>query len=127
VPFLGTPWLTSFAHRNRFAEAFGSTGHGNPDTGKFLAESKGLPREEWAGAIRRPMSGQISLLLRRTIDPDRPPSDYGLDSLGTLELRTLIETETGVRNSPTMITTVRGRADHLCDQLADLEAAPAGS
>ena len=52
------------------------------------------------------------------IDPDRPLSDYGLDSLGNLELRTRIETETGVRISPTHITTVRGLADHLCDQLA---------
>lgn len=43
------------------------------------------------------MSDQISLLLRRSIDPDRPLSDYGLDSLGNLELRTHIETETGIR------------------------------
>ncbi len=124
APIMGTPWLTSFAQRSRFAEAFGSVGQGKPDTGKFLAELQALPREEWPSAIRRLVSGQISLLLRRTIDPDRPLSDYGLDSLGNLELRTRIETETGVRISPTKITTVRGLADHLCDELADLEAAP---
>lgn len=127
APIVGTPWLTSFAQRSRFAEAFASTGQGRPDTGKFLAELQALPREEWPSAIRRLVSGQISLLLRRTIDPDRPLSDYGLDSLGNLELRTRIETETGVRISPTKITTVRGLADHLCDELTDLEAAPSAS
>ncbi len=127
APIMGTPWLTSFAQRSRFAEAFGSVGQGKPDTGKFLAELRVLPREEWPSAIRRLVSGQISLLLRRTIDPDRPLSDYGLDSLGNLELRTRIETETGVRISPTRITTVRGLADHLCDELADLDAAPSAS
>jgi polyketide synthase 3/4 len=127
APIMGTQWLTSFAQRSRFAEAFGATGQGKPDTGKFLTELRALPREEWPSAIRRLVSGQISLLLRRTIDPDRPLSDYGLDSLGNLELRTRIETETGVRISPTKITTVRGLADHLCDELADLDAAPSAS
>lgn len=127
APIMGTPWLTSFAQRSRFAQAFGAMSQGKPDTGKFLAELQALPREDWPSAIRRLVSGQISLLLRRTIDPDRPLSDYGLDSLGNLELRTRIETETGVRISPTKITTVRGLADHLFDELADLEAAPAAS
>ncbi|MCA2242618.1 type I polyketide synthase [Mycobacterium sp. WUMAC-067] len=124
APIVGTPWLTSFAQRSRFAEAFGSMGQGKPETGRFLAELQALPREEWPSAIRRLVSGQISLLLRRTIDPDRPLSDYGLDSLGNLELRTRIETETGVRISPTKITTVRDLADHLCDELTGVEAAP---
>ncbi|WP_156675058.1 type I polyketide synthase [Mycobacterium sp. E2989] len=127
APITGTPWLTSFAQRSRFAEAFRSSGQGDPDTGRFLAELKGLPREEWPTAIRRLVSGQISLLLRRTIDPDRPLSDYGLDSLGNLELRTRIETETGVRISPTKITTVRDLAEHLCDELAATELAPSAS
>jgi mycolipanoate synthase len=73
--------------------------------------------------LRRLISEQISLLLRRTIDPDRPLSDYGLDSLGNLELRTRIETETGIRISPTKITTVRGLAEHICEELVTTEAA----
>jgi polyketide synthase 3/4 len=81
-----------------------------------------LPRDEWPSAIRRLVSDQLSLLLRRTIDPDRPLSDYGLDSLGNLELRTRIETQTGIRIGPTHITTVRGLADHLCEQLTSMEA-----
>ncbi|MGH3563085.1 MAG: SDR family NAD(P)-dependent oxidoreductase, partial [Mycobacterium sp.] len=127
APIMGTPWLAAFAQRSRFAEAFQSMGQGKPDTGEFLAKLKALPRDEWPGAIRRLVSGQISLLLRRTIDPDRPLSDYGMDSLGNLELRTRVETETGVRISPTQITTVRRLAEHLCDQLAAQEAAPAVS
>jgi polyketide synthase 3/4 len=127
APLIGTPWLTAFAQRSRFAEAFQSSAKGQTDSGKFRAELNTLPRDEWPGTIRRLVSDQISLLLRRTIDPDRPLSDYGLDSLGNLELRTRIETETGIRITPTHITTVRDLAEHLCDQLAAVEAAPAAS
>ncbi len=124
APIVGMPWLSAFAQRSRFAEAFQSVGRGNPDTGKFLAELKALPREQWPTAIRHLVTGLISLLLRRRIDPDRPLSDYGLDSLGNLELRTRIETETGVRISPAKITTVEGLAEHLCEELAASEPAP---
>jgi polyketide synthase 3/4 len=127
APIMGTPWLTAFAQRSRFAEGFQTMGQSQADTGKFRAELDALPREEWPSTVRRLVSDQISLLLRRTIDPDRPLSDYGLDSLGNLELRTRIETETGVRISPTHITTVRGLAEHLCDQLATMEVASAAS
>ncbi|WP_318187407.1 sulfolipid-1 biosynthesis phthioceranic/hydroxyphthioceranic acid synthase [Mycobacterium simulans] len=127
APIMGTPWLTAFAQRSRFAEAFQSLRENRTDTGKFLAELSSLPREEWPRAIRRLLSDQISLMLRRTIDPDRPLSDYGLDSLGNLELRTRIETETGVRISPTKITTVRGLAEHVCEELATLEPAAAAA
>ena len=81
--------------------------------------------DEWPTRLRRLVSEQVSLILRRTIDPDRPLSEYGLDSLGNLELRTRIETETGIRVSSTDITTIRGLADHLCGALAGLEGAPA--
>jgi len=122
APLIGTPWLTAFAQRSRFAEGFQSMGGDRTDTGKFRAELMALPRDEWPSAIRRLVSDQLSLLLRRTIDPDRPLSDYGLDSLGNLELRTRIETQTGIRIGPTHITTVRGLADHLCEQLTSKEA-----
>ncbi|BBZ26251.1 mycolipanoate synthase [Mycolicibacterium madagascariense] len=127
APLVGTPWLTSFAQRSKFAEGFQAMSGGQKDTGKFRAELQALPREEWPSHIRRLVSDQISLLLRRSIDPDRPLSDYGLDSLGNLELRTRIETETGIRIQPTHITTVRGLAEHLCEQLESREAALASS
>ncbi len=127
APIMGTPWLNSFAQRSPFAEAFQSMAESQRDKGKFLAELNVLPRDEWPSTIRRLVSDQLSLLLRRAIDPDRPLSEYGLDSLGNLELRTRIETETGVRIGPTKITTVRGLAEHLCDELTNIEAAPAAS
>jgi polyketide synthase 3/4 len=123
APIMGSAWLNAFAQRSRFAEAFQSMAHGQADKGAFVAELKSAPRDDWPGMLRRLISDQISLLLRRTIDPDRPLSDYGLDSLGNLELRTRIETETGIRISPTKITTVRGLADHICEELVTTEAA----
>ena len=123
APMTGTPWLTAFAQRSRFAEAFQAVGQSGTDTSEFRAELNALPRDEWPTRLRRLVSDQISLILRRTIDPDRPLSEYGLDSLGNLELRTRIETETGIRITSTDITTVRELAAHLCDKLAGQEAA----
>ena len=71
-------------------------------------------------ALRRQLS-----LSDEAIDPTRDVAEYGLDSLGNLELRTRIETETGVRIQSTDITTVRGVADHLCETLAPTENATA--
>jgi polyketide synthase 5 len=113
APIMGTPWLTALAQRSCFAEVFQS----RADTTMFRAELNEVPREEWPTTLRRLVSEQISLILHRAIDPDRPLFEYGLDSLRNLELRTRIETRTGVRISPTDITTVRALAGHLCEKL----------
>jgi polyketide synthase 5 len=123
APLMGSPWLTAFAQRSRFAEMFKSAGQSRTDTSEFRAELNSLPPDEWPTRLRRLVSDQISLILRRTVDPDRPLSEYGLDSLGTLELRTRIETETGIRITSTDITTVRGLAEYLYEKLAPAEAA----
>ena len=122
APIMGTPWLTAFAQRSPFAEAFRSTGQNQTGTSKLRAELRGLPLDEWPTLLRRLISDQISLILRRSVDPDRALSGYGLDSLGALELRTRIETETGIRITSTDITTmtVRGLAELLCEKLAPL-------
>jgi polyketide synthase 3/4 len=117
TPVSGEPWLTALAHRSRFAEAFKAVRQGSPDAERFLAELKQSPRDEWLGAIVRLVSDQMSLLLRRTVHPDRPLPEYGLDSLASLEFRTRIETETGVRAGPAQLTTVRGLSRYVCDQL----------
>ncbi len=119
---MGTPWLTAFAQRSPFAEAFRSTGQNQTGTSKLRAELSELPLDEWPALLRRLISDQISLILRRGVDPDRALSGYGLDSLGALELRTRIETETGIRITSTDITsmTVRGLAELLCEKLAPL-------
>ena len=115
--------MTAFAQRSPFAEAFRSIGQSRTGTSKLRAELNALPPDEWPTRLRRLISEQVSLILRRTVDPDRPLSEYGLDSLGNLELRTRIETETGIRINSTDITTVRGLAGLLCEKLAPAEAA----
>jgi polyketide synthase 5 len=125
APLTGTPWLTALAQRSRFAEMFQSVGQGRTDASKFRAELSSLSPDEWPARLRRLVSEQVTLILRRAVDPDRPLSDYGLDSLGNLELRTRIETETGIRITSTDITTVRGLAGHLCDTLSAAEAVSA--
>jgi polyketide synthase 3/4 len=125
---MGSPWLTAFAQRSRFAEEFQSIGQGGRSEGsKFLAELSTLPQEEWPSKLRHMVSDQISLILRRSLDPDRPLAEYGLDSLGNLEVRTRIETETGVRISPADITTVRNLAAHICEKLIAQADAPAAT
>jgi polyketide synthase 5 len=126
APIRGTPWLTAFAQHSLFAEAFRSTGQSSTGTSKLRAELDELPLDEWPIRLRRLISDQVSLILRRSIDPDRPLAEYGLDSLGALELRTRIETETGIRINPAdlaSIGTVRGLAEVLCEKLAPAEAA----
>jgi polyketide synthase 5 len=118
----GTPWLTALAQRSRFAEALQSARQSATDADKFRGELTELPADEWPNRLRRLVSEQVSLILRRSVDPNRSLAEYGLDSLGNLELRTRIETETGIRISSYHITTVRGLASHLCHELADLEA-----
>ncbi|OBG80159.1 polyketide synthase [Mycobacterium sp. E802] len=127
TPIAGVSWLADFAKRVPFAESFRPAGDGDSDAGGFLSELSASPRDEWPSRLRRLVSDQISVLLRRSIDPDRPLAEYGIDSLGNLEIRTRIETETGVRISPADITTVRGLADKLCEKLianADTELTP---
>jgi polyketide synthase 5 len=123
APITGTPWLTTFSQRSPFAEMFKSTGQSAKGTSEFLYELNSLPQEERPARIRRMISDQVSRILRRSIDPDRPLSEYGVDSLGNLELRTRIQTETGVRITSTDITTVRGLAELLYEKLAPSEAA----
>ena len=125
APIMGTPWLTAFAQRSPFAEAFRSTGQNQTGTSKLLAQLSGLPPDEWPTLLRRLISDQVSLILRRSVDPDRALSEYGVDSLGVLELRTRIATETGIRLTPSDIatTTIRDLAELLCEKLAPAKAA----
>jgi polyketide synthase 5 len=126
APITGTRWLTGFAQHSPFAETFRSMGENAMGTSKLRAELNELPVDEWPIRLRRMVSDQVSLILRRNIDPDRPLSEYGMDSLGALELRTRIETETGIRINPSdlaTIGTIRGLAELLCEKLAPAEAA----
>ena len=123
APVIGSPWLTAFAQRSPFAELFKST-KGQSGTSKLLAKLMELPREEWPGQLRRLVSEQVSLILRRTVDPDWALAEYGLDSLGNLELRTRIEGETGLRLRSADISTVRDLAENLAERLAPTQDLP---
>ena len=125
TPIKGTPWLAAFAQQSPFAEAFRSSGQNTAGTSRLRAELEELPVDEWPIRLRRLLSDQVSVILRRSVDPDRPLAEYGLDSLGALELRTRIETETGIRVNPadlTSIGTIRGLAELLCEKLAPAKA-----
>ena len=96
-------------------------GRPKPTATRSAPSCSTLSPEEWPTRLRRLVAEQVSLILRRTVDPDRPFADHGLDSLGNLELRTHIETETGIRMTPKAIAThntVRALAQHLSDTLA---------
>ena len=114
----GTPWLAAYAQRSPFAELFRATDQSVSDAGEFLNELYALPAEEWPVRLRRMISDAVSLILRRTIDPDHPLSEYGLDSMGNLELRTRIEAETRIRVTTNDITTIQGLAGLLCERLS---------
>ncbi|BBY62431.1 sulfolipid-1 biosynthesis phthioceranic/hydroxyphthioceranic acid synthase [Mycolicibacterium helvum] len=120
APTDGATWMTAFAERSPFAEAFSAVGEVQTGTSKLHAELSELPREEWPARLRRLISDQVSLILRRNIEPDRPLAEYGVDSLGALELRTRLEAETGVRltSSDLAVGTIRGLAELLCEKLA---------
>ena len=121
APITGTSWLTAFAERSPFAEAFRATGRNAAGISKLRSELEELPLDEWPTRLRRLVSDQAGLTLRRNVDADRPLAEYGMDSLGALELRTRIETETGIRiNSADLVDigTVRGLAELLCEKLA---------
>ena len=92
--------------------------------GGFLAELSALPQEEWPSKLRSHGWRADRHHPAPVGRPDRPLAEYGLDSLGNLEVRTRIETGTGIRISPADITTVRNLAAHLYDALAAQADAP---
>lgn len=123
LPLAGAPWLTALAARSPFAEAFGAA-DGGEETGNaaLLAELRTMPAQEWPDRLRRVVTDEVGLILRRAIDPDRPFADHGLDSLGNLELRTHIENQTGIRVTPkTIVTynTARALAAYLTEALSE--------
>ncbi len=122
LPLAGAPWLAALAARSPFAATFRTADSGGgTSAAAVLAELRALSAEEWPDRLRRLVTDQVALILRRTIDPDRPFAEHGLDSLGNLELRTHIETQTGVRVTPkTIVTynTARTLAGHLTEALS---------
>ncbi|OBF83049.1 polyketide synthase [Mycobacterium sp. 852002-51163_SCH5372311] len=130
APITATTWLTAFTHGSPFAEAFRSTSQTATGVRKLRAELDELPVDEWSIRLRRLVSDQVTQILRRNIDPDRPLSEYGMDSLGAHELCTRIETETGIRITFADLAdmgTIRGLAGLLCERMAPTHDMPPSS
>lgn len=127
VPTSGAPWLASLVARSPFAEAFQTAGdQPDPRNSTLRVELQTLSPTEWPVRLRRLITEQTGLILRRAIDPDRPFADHGLDSLGNLELRNRIEAETGLRITPKTIAThncARALGLYLSETLASDMAA----
>jgi mycocerosic acid synthase len=124
IPIIGAPWLGDVVFRSPFGEMFQSSGQSTRGPSKFRTELMTVPQEEWPARLRRLIAEQVGVILRRTVDADRPFIEYGMDSLGMLEMRTHIEAETGIRLSPKVIAThntARALAQHLSDTLASEE------
>jgi threonine dehydrogenase-like Zn-dependent dehydrogenase/acyl carrier protein len=129
VPIIGAPWLPAVAGRSPFTESFSAVSEFASGNTTFAEELQSLPPEEWTSRLRSLVGQQVGLILRRSIDPDRPFSDHGLDSLSNLELRARIETETGIRLTPKAIAThntVRALAEHLSEKLSAVGVAAVG-
>jgi polyketide synthase 5 len=118
APIADTPWLAAFVQRTPFAAAFRASRQNPAGASKLRAELDELPLDEWPLRMRRMISDHVSVIVRRSIDPDRPLPECGIDSLGALELCTRIEADTGVRIKGTEVTTIRGLAGLLCEKLA---------
>ncbi|MCB0939927.1 MAG: type I polyketide synthase [Mycobacterium sp.] len=122
LPIAGAQWLAPLIARSPFAEALRAVGgQGADETASVRAELRSLPPDEWPVRLGRLITEQVGVILRRSVDPDRPFAEHGLDSLGNLELRTRIETETGIRLTPKAIAahnTARALARHLSEALS---------
>ena len=126
TPFEGSPWLDDLAERSPFAESFRVAADGEAKTGDLLLQLQSLPVDERPDRLRKVVAERVTQILRRRIDPDHAFGDHGLDSLGSLELRTQIERHIGIRMSPKAIAvhnTVRTLAAHISDCLAGDSAA----
>ena len=122
----GTPWLTALAARSPFAGGLSQESAASGDPARSLrAELQRMPPDQWPAVFRRLITEHLNVILHRTVSPDRSFFDYGLDSLGTLQLLMALEADTGIRLSAADVTTVRALADTL--SAATRESQPAGA
>ncbi|MEV7612163.1 sulfolipid-1 biosynthesis phthioceranic/hydroxyphthioceranic acid synthase [Streptomyces sp. NPDC089799] len=119
LPLARAPWLTALARRSPFAEAFQDDRGDQAQSSELRLEFEALPAEERIGWLRRFVAGEAAAIVRGSVDPSRPFNDYGLDSLGNLELRTRIETNLGIRIAPKAVAE-NNSAQALAQHLADL-------
>jgi polyketide synthase 5 len=122
----GAPWLTALSARSPFGAARlqAPEAAGDP-AGRLRVELRRTPPDERPALLRRLIIEHLGVILRRTVNPDRSFFDYGLDSLGTLQLLMALEADTGIRLRAVNVTTVRALADTLSGAMQELQ--PAGA
>jgi acyl transferase domain-containing protein/acyl carrier protein len=127
TPLDGAPWLTALAARSPFAADLTQTSATSSAPARcLLSDLEETPTEEWPTVLRRSIIEHLGVILRRTVSPDRPLFDYGLDSLGTLQLLLALEADTGIRLTTKSVTTVRALADTLSTALCQAGAKARG-
>jgi len=123
APLDKAPWLTALAARSPFGAGFSEAKPILGDPAHLLrAELKQTPPSEWLTIIRRVIIEQVGLILRRTVSPDRPFFEFGLDSLGSLQLLMALEASTGIRLNAANLTNVRELAGTLSEALRENNA-----
>lgn len=121
----GAPWLTALSARSPFGAAWkAAEATGDPARRRRMEVSRTPPGERPA-LLRRLVIEHLYVILRRTVNPDRSLFDYGLDSLGTLQLLVALEADTGIRLRAMDVTTVRALADTLSGAMQEMQ--PAGA
>ncbi|WP_199581202.1 type I polyketide synthase [Bradyrhizobium sp. MOS003] len=122
----GAPWLTALAARSPFGAALSHAPEAAGEPARHRrVELRRAPSEERPALLRHLIIEHLGVILRRTVNPDRSLFDYGLDSLGTLQLLIALEADTGVRLRSINVTTVRALADTLCGAMQQLQSAGA--
>ncbi|PIT06352.1 polyketide synthase [Bradyrhizobium nitroreducens] len=122
----GAPWLTALAARSPFGAALSQAPEAESEPARRLRlELRRAPSDERPALLRRLIIEHLAVILRRTVNPDRSFFDYGLDSLGTLQLLIALEADTGVRLRSVNVTTVRALADTLNGAMQALQDAGA--
>jgi polyketide synthase 5 len=110
----GAPWLAALAARSPFAAGLSHGAAVPRDSAQFLqTELHRATPDAGPALLRRLILAHLGVILRRTVSPDRPLFDYGLDSLGTLQLLLALEADTGIRLGALDVTNVRALADKL--------------
>jgi acyl transferase domain-containing protein/NADPH:quinone reductase-like Zn-dependent oxidoreductase/acyl carrier protein/NADP-dependent 3-hydroxy acid dehydrogenase YdfG len=122
----GAPWLTALSARSPFGAATSQVSEEAGDSAsRPRVELRRTRPDERPALLRRLITEHLGVILRRTVNPDRSFFDYGLDSLGTLQLLIALEADTGIRLRAVEATTVRALAETL--SAAMLEMQPVGA